>query len=190
MTDIDLETLNDLQEAEAKEKAREAAKPIIDHLPDAIGKDELGNVTFMGGTGDKVIIERVATVLSHKPWLDTKTYVINSVDTVTGELRLWDTDAARDTVSNFIDGVKRGYRFKLPTRRDMIIGKRKRGRPRKNPTDVPTAAPAPVLGPDGQPVKKKRGRPPGSKNRDKAVIKAEKRAKLDARKAKKARKSK
>lgn len=188
MTDIDIETLSELQDAEAKEKARNAAKPVIDHLPDAVGTDELGNPTFLAGAGDRVIIERVATVLNNKPWLDTKTYVVNSVDCATGELRLWDTDAARDTVSNYIDGISRGYRFKLPTRRDMEIGKRKRGRPKKNPTGIPEQAKPVELDAEGKPVIKKRGRPKGSKNRDKAIIKAEKKAKLEARKVKKAKK--
>lgn len=180
------QTIDELTAAEAKEQARVASKPVIDHLPDAVGTDELGNTVFLGKTGDKVIIERVATVLNHKPWLDTKTYIVTSVDPASGELRLMDTDFHRDAISNFITGIQRGYRFKLPTRKDMVIGKRKRGRPKKNPTDIPTAAPPVMLDPNGQPIKKKRGRPKGSKNRDKETIRAEKKAKLQERKHKRA----
>jgi hypothetical protein len=188
MTDIDIETLSELQDAEAKEKARNAAKPVIDHLPDAVGTDELGNPTFLAGAGDRIIIERYATVLSHKPWLDTKTYVITNVDGVTGDLVLMDTDLGQQAGSNYITGTKAGYRFKLPNSKGMSIGKRKRGRPRKNPTGIPEQAKPVELDAEGKPVIKKRGRPKGSKNRDKAIIKAEKKAKLEARKVKKAKK--
>lgn len=178
-----LETLDDLAAAEAKEQARTAAKPLIDHLPDAVTKDDFGNLVLNAKTGDKIVIERVATVLSHRPWLDTKTYVIESVDSVTGHMTLMDPDLNQCAMSNYISGLKAGYRFKLPSAKGISIGKRKRGRPRKNPTDAPEP-PKPVqLGPDGKPVTKKRGRPAGSKNRSKDVIRAEKRAKLEKRKA-------
>ncbi|NDE17815.1 hypothetical protein EBZ80_23100 [bacterium] len=63
----------------------------------------------------------------------------------------------------------------------MSIGKRKRGRPRKNPTGAPEPGKPVQLGPDGTPVAKKRGRPAGTKNRSKDVIRAEKKAKLEKR---------
>jgi len=136
----ELETLDDLTAAEAKEQARAAAKPLIDHLEDAVGKDQFGNPVLFAKVGDKIIIERVATVLSHRPWLDTKTYVITNVDGVTGDLVLMDTDVGQQAGSNYITGIARGYRFKLPNSKGMSIGKRKRGRPRKNPTGAPEAA--------------------------------------------------
>lgn len=185
--DIDtdnLETLDDLTAAEAKEKARSAAKPIIDHLEDAVGKDQFGNPVLFAKVGDKIVIERVATILSHKPWLDTKTYVITNVDGFTGNLSLMDTDLGQCAMSNYITGTKAGYRFKLPNAKGMSIGKRKRGRPRKNPTGAPEPTKTIQLDPNGQPVKKKRGRPAGTKNRPKDVIRAEKKAKLATRKAK------
>lgn len=160
-------------------------KPMIDHLPDAVSKDEMGLPTLLAKPGDKIVIERVASVLNNKPWLDTKTYVIESIDSGTGHLKLWDEDLGRSATSNFIKGLAAGYRFKLPNLKGLSIGKKKRGRPRKNPTGAPEVAKPVQLGPDGKPIAKKRGRPAGSKNRDRDVIKAEKRAKLEARKTKK-----
>lgn len=180
-----IETLDDLAAAEAKEKARTAAKPLIDHLEDAVTLDQFGNPVLNAGVGDKIVIERIATILNHRPWLDTKTYVIQSVDGVTGDMSLFDPNICQSAMSNYITGMKQGYRFKLPNAKGVSIGQRRRGRPKKNPTGAPAPAAAIQLDPNGQPIKKKRGRPPGSKNRDRAVIVAEKKAKLDLRRNKK-----
>lgn len=182
---IDNGLMDEISTAAAAEAGKQVNKPMIDHLPDAVEKDEMGIPTLLAKPGDKIVIERVATVLQGKPWLDTKTYVIESIDAATGNLGLWDDDLGRSAATNFIQGVKVGYRFKLPNIKGLSIGKKKRGRPRKNPTGAPEPAKPVQLGPDGKPIAKKRGRPPGSKNRDREVIKAEKRAKLEQRKTKK-----
>lgn len=184
---IDNGEVDEITRAAIAEGAKVTNKPMIDHLPDAVERDEMGMLTLLAVPGEKIVIERIATVLNHKPWLDTKTYTIETIDAATGHITLWDDDLHRSATSNFILGTKAGYRFKLPAGRTGI-GQRKRGRPKKNPTGVPEA-PKPVeLDANGQPVKKKRGRPPGSKNRDKDTIKAEKKAKLEARKPRKAKK--
>lgn len=173
--------VDEITRAERLERAKVAAKPLIDHLEDAVGKDQFGNPILLAKVGDRIIIERVASILSHKPWLDTKTYVITNVDGVTGDLVLMDTDLGQQAGSNYITGLKHGYRFKLPNSKGMSIGKRKRGRPRKNPTGAPEPVKPVQLGPDGKPVAKRRGRPAGSKNRSKEIIRAEKKAKLEKR---------
>lgn len=173
--------VDEITRAERLERAKVAAKPLIDHLEDAVGNDQFGNPVLNAKVGDKIIIERVASVLSHKPWLDTKTYVITSIDGFTGDLVLMDHDLGQVAGSNYITGLKHGYRFKLPNSKGMSIGKRKRGRPRKNPTGAPELAKPVQLGPDGTPVAKRRGRPAGTKNRSKDVIRAEKKAKLEKR---------
>jgi hypothetical protein len=180
--------VDEITRAARAEQTKLASRPVIDHLADAVGKDQFGNPVLFAKVGDRIIIERYATVLNHKPWLDTKTYVITNVDGVTGDLVLMDTDLGQQAGSNYITGLKHGYRFKLPNSKSMSIGKRKRGRPRKNPTGAPEPVKPVQLGPDGKPVAKKRGRPAGTKNRPKEVIKAEKRAKLEQRKAKAAKK--
>lgn len=166
--------------AEAK---RLANRPMIDHLPDAVERDELGRFVLSARPGDKIIMERWATILKGRPWLDTKTYTIVSIDEASGEVHLWDDDLQRNATTNYITGTKAGYRFKLPTKKGMLIGTKRRGRPRKNPTDAPTNA-----SPGGPPVVKKRGRPAGTKNRDRDVIAAEKRAKAQLKSDKKAKK--
>jgi len=178
---IENDEVDEVTRAARAEQTKLASKPIIDHLEDAVGKDQFGNPVLLAKVGDRIIIERYATLLSHKPWLDTKTYVITNVDGVTGDLVLMDTDLGQQAGSNYINGLKHGYRFKLPSRKGMNIGQRKRGRPRKNPTEVPEVKEL-QLDANGQPIKKKRGRPPGVKNRDKEVIQAEKKAKLEKRK--------
>jgi len=175
------EEMDDISRAELEARKAAASKPMIDHLPDAISKDEMGFPTLLAGPGERIIIERVASILQGRPWLDTKTYTIESIDAVSGRLSLWDDDLQRSAGTNFIEGLKVGYRFKLPTRKGMNIGHRKRGRPRKNPEGTPVEKTV-ELGPDGQPIKKKRGRPAGSKNRERAIIMAEKKAKLEMRK--------
>ncbi len=186
MNDIENEIIengevDEITRAHRAEVAKVANKPLIDHLPDAVGKDELGFPILLAAPGERIIIERYATILRGKPWLDTKTYTIETIDAASGDLSLWDDDLGRSAMSNYIEGIKFGYRFKLPTRKGMNIGQRKRGRPRKNPTEVPQVKEL-QLDANGQPIKKKRGRPPGVKNRDKEVIQAEKKAKLEKRK--------
>lgn len=176
---VDNGLMDEISAEAAKEAARAANKPVIDHLPDAIEKDEMGFLTLLAGAGEKIIIERIATVLSHRPWLDTKTYTIESVDAVSGRLALWDDELHRNATSNFIEGLKAGYRFKLVTKKGMQIGARRRGRPRKNPTGAPEEAKPVQLDANGQPVAKRRGRPPGAKNRSREEIMAAKRAKLE-----------
>ena len=149
----------------------------------------MGFLSLLVGPGEKLIIERVASILTLKPWLDTKTYTIKSVDLASGYVMLWDDDLHRDASTNYIEGLQAGYRFKLVTNKGMQIGKKKRGRPKKNPTGVPDMNLKPLeLDANGMPVKKKRGRPPGIKNRDRAVIVAEKRSKLNLRRPRKIKK--
>jgi len=168
----------------APTKDRSASKPDISALPDAMSKD---GPLFV--RGDKIVIERYATVLIGNPYLDTRTYLVESVDSVTGKVNLWDPAMSQFATDNWKHGVKYGYVYKFARAGVAISSKRKRGRPRKNPTAV--AEPAPVaLGPDGKPVVKKRGRPAGVKNRPKEVVAAEKKAKAQLRAAKAAAKKK
>lgn len=165
--------------------AREGRKPNIDHLDDAIAVLEDGSVIPLFGVGDKLVIERRASILPGNPWLDTQTYTVTDIDDVTGDLKLMSDGYGHSAMSNFIKGLAAGYRFKLPS--GSAIGKKRRGvkgrgrKPKIAATPVAAAPTAPA--PDGQ-VKRGRGRPPGTKNRPKAVIEAERRARAAARKAK------
>jgi hypothetical protein len=178
-------TITEVMANEAREASRLASRPNIDGLPDAVVKNEDGSYLFLAAPGEKLVVERFATVLKTRPWLDTKVYVVESIDSATGNVALFDPELHRFAGTNYIEGLKNGYRFKLPTAKTRIDGKRKRGRPRKNP-QAEVAAPVPVLDEAGNPVKKKRGRPKGVKNRDKETIVAEKKAKAELKAAKKA----
>lgn len=178
MIENDIDTAETIEDLEAHEKARLANRPMIDHLPDAVEKDELGRLVLSAKPGEKLIVERWATLLKGRPWLDTKTYTIISIDEASGKVQLWDDDLQRNAFTNYITGTTAGFRFKLQTRKGMQIGKKKRGRPRKNPTDAPVVTPPQDAGP------KRRGRPAGSKNRDREIIAAEKSAKLEKKRSK------
>jgi hypothetical protein len=169
--------------ASAREAARLAARPNIDHLPDAIARDEMGVWQLLARPGEKVIIERFSSILHGAPWMDTKTFVVDSIDGATGNIYLHDIELCRQSMTNIPIALKYGHRFKLPTTSTPNLGKRKRGRPKKM---VPAAAE--VASTSGEaPLPKKRGRPKGSKNRPSDVVAAEKAAKKAAKKLMKSR---
>lgn len=147
-------------------------KPDISGLPDGVVD---GRPIFC--KGDKIVIERRVGMFPDHPYLDTRAYHVNSVDMVTGRMELFDETLMQHARDNWIEGLKIGQVYKLTTNVRADVGKRKRGRPRKNPA-APAVAPA-VPG-----EKKKRGRPAGSKNRSKDVIAEERRVKKAAKAAK------
>jgi hypothetical protein len=166
----------------AKEAARIANRPVIDDLPDAVTRDAMGRLVLLARPGDKLVVERFATVLPGKPWLDTKTYTVHSIDEATGRVHLWDDELQRVALTDYIGGTKVGYRFKLPIKgRPVVASKKKRGRPRKiqpitTPADTSTTATE---------TSKRRGRPKGSKNRSKEEIRTEKTLKAAKKRARK-----
>lgn len=163
--------------ATAREAARLASRPNIDHLPDAIAKDEMGVWQLLARPGEKVIIERFSSILHGSPWMDTKTFVVDSIDGATGNIYLHDIELCRQSMTNIPLALKYGHRFKLPTARmSDLTSKRKRGRPRKVVVAAPTASPPPAPS-EGSDQPKRRGRPKGSKNRPAEVREAERAAK-------------
>jgi len=161
---------------------RERAKPDISRLPNAIDND--GFPLFRAG--EKIIIERRSTILIGSPYLDTRTYTVVSIDTESGKLDLFDDTLCQSALSNYRQGLDKGYIFKL-ARGNSVATKKKRGRPRKNTIEDRTETVATPTTANGQPIKKKRGRPPGTKNRDRETIKLEKKAKMSLRSERKAR---
>lgn len=172
----------------AQEAHRLASRPNIDHLPDAVIKDDMGQFILLAKPGEKIIIERFYVNLAGNPWRDTKTFEVDYIDGATGRVTLHDPELLRQVMYNVGEAIGYGFRFKLPTARmPNLTGKRKRGRPRKNAL-APSPAKAALAPTDEAPVKRGRGRPKGSKNRSKDVIKAEKAAKKAKAKASKAKK--
>jgi hypothetical protein len=165
LSDEDLELQAALTDPMAAQAARDARKPDITWLEDAVVEAE-GMKVPLFNVGDRIVIERYCRMLQGSPWLDTQTYEVQSIDDETGDLRLWNPDLKQFAMSNFIKGPARGDVFKLAPAKGSI-GKKKRGRPRKHPLGAPK--------PEVKPGEKRgRGRPKGSKNRPKDVIKAEK----------------
>jgi hypothetical protein len=159
-------------------KDRAASRPDISKLPNGIGPD--GIPVFV--RGDKIVIERYSGVLQGHPYLDTRTYVIQSVDTVAGKIAMYDAAQGQFATDNWKVGLKNGNVYKLAKNVSLeLSSRRKRGRPRKNPDTVSNAAKAPLLDASGMPIVKKRGRPAGSKNRSRDVIANEKAALREAR---------
>lgn len=161
---------------EAAKKAREARRPNIDWLEDAVVTVD-GSQIPLFEVGDRIVIERRAgDILRGAPWLDTQTYQVMHIDDETGNLRLWNKELCQHGWGNYITGPARGDVYKLAPNTRASFNKKKRGRPRKNPEKEVNATPQ-----DGE--KKKRGRPKGSKNRSKEVIKEEKAARYASRRA-------
>lgn len=149
------------------------SKPDISRLPDAV----VGGVAQFK-EGDKIVIERYSGFLRGRPYLDTKTYRVVRHDEFTGRMHLFDEQLDQNAIMNWREGLRHGTVFKLAVGKVDVSTKKKRGRPRKNPVELPTD-----VKPEGE--KRGRGRPKGAKNRDKETIAAEK-AERKAARAKKA----
>lgn len=150
--------------------------PDISRLPDALGPD--GRPLFR--VGDRIVLERHASIFADKPYLDTRTWYVNDVDLETGQVKLFDEGLMQHGTANWKIGPLNGCVFKLAMGA-KVSTKRKRGRPRKNPIEAVVTTTVTRPG-----EKKKRGRPKGSKNRPKEVVAAERVAKAAAKRAKKA----
>jgi hypothetical protein len=169
------------QEQEFKELAdalaanREKLMPSTARLHDAITTLEDGSVLFIPCEGENVVVERRSVLLQGKPWLDTRLLVVKKINEETGNITLFDADMKQNVQSNFMTGPARGVVFKIPAKRGNVFG------PQTEEAAAKIAAAKPVV--EGE-KKRGRGRPPGSKNREKAVIVAEKKQRNAARKSK------
>lgn len=161
---------------------RTARRPDISWLEDAVTVNSDGSVYLHFDVGARIVIERYALTIPGNPWLDTQTYVVQSIDPASGVLQLWNPDLYQSALTNFKLGLQHGFKFKLAPTRGASIGKKRRGRPRTKP-EAPK-----VEKPEGE-KKKGRGRPKGIKNRPKEVIVEEKKAKAAEASAKRARRA-
>jgi hypothetical protein len=173
-------SISAIMASEAKERARAASKPYIDHLKNAVITNEHGWTHLALRIGERIIVERYATILDHKPWLDTKIYTITAIDEQSGNLSLHDEEFHHNTMSNYLNGSKLGYRFKIPPTR---------GRWDTKPKLTATGEIKITLPQDPNAPKKRRGRPAGVKNRPKTEVAAEKAAKREEKKLKAARRA-
>lgn len=158
----------------AAEIPRDRGMPNIDHLP--LGLSGMGRPLFF--PGDRIVAQRRASLLEGNPWLDTRVYIVKAIDTVSGlvyctdeEVNCSATICYNSPTTEIRLAPAKGDPFKAP----------------KKAKNIPVPQEGVTPSQDG---KKKRGRPKGSKNRPKAVVAAERRAKKQAKAERKARRAK
>lgn len=148
-------------------------KPQIDHLQNAIDPT---TGQFLLKVGDKVLIQ-----YPH-PWRDTTVFIIKSIDPSHmehGFIGLWDPNGMQFTCSSYITGPRRGLMFKIPdSSRNWVPGENedlytqvKRKYTRRATEEKPIVVVPTVTDKNGDivPVKRPRGRPKGSKSKNKST---------------------
>jgi hypothetical protein len=161
---------------EQRNARRLARKPSIDHLPPGVRwilgpKDPATGLCSelqvpMFDVDDRIVVERYISWALDQ-WLDTKVYRVTSIDDETGHVRCIDEEYNHHATVGF---KHPGQTFKLAPKKGnpfTAIKVKNTGVERSDPS--------------GQP--KKRGRPKGSKNRPKDVIKQERQAKKEGKAA-------
>lgn len=160
---------------------RSALRPDIDWLDDAIdwSANTPSGVDFIPRKDQYVVIERQCISMPTIGWLDTRVYRLIEDPAPNGNLKLWDPIKQQMALSNWKTGIAtHGFIFKLPPKGvnpETLLESSGKIRRRKR---VAPAPPPPQRDENGNIVPKRRGRPPGTKNRSKEVILAEKAAKL------------
>jgi hypothetical protein len=146
------------EETEPPSVPKQVYKPDCSGLECAVEFDAAGNaVAFLAKVGDKLIYEHV----NHAWWPTGRFEVLRIKDN--GDVIMWSPGDCAHSMTNWRTAHGLGHKLYLETPRSKVTltGTRSRGRPKK---DRPPPPPV-QLGPDGQPVKRKRGRPKGSKNK-------------------------
>lgn len=179
------------EEARARHEAR---KPDISHLESAIdwnAPDEPGGVRFLPTVGSYVVCERPSLLLPGKPWFETRVFRLTAAPEADGRVVLWDPLRHRHVILNWIQGLLEGFDWRLPPRGvNPATLLESDGKRRRRVKQVAKALRAEDLVDDGEGgtiprvEKKRRGRPPGSKNRpaeERAAASAERAAKLTKR---------
>jgi hypothetical protein len=144
---------------------REARKrPSCDRLSPGVATLDDGTRLPLFNTGDRVIVERMASCLAGHPWLDTVVGRVKSIDDETGHVVLEDEDSDPRLPArchrSFTSGL---HVFWLAAAKG-------------NPFAAPKTIQVPRQGEQKATgaAKGRRGRPKGSKNRPKAIVAAEK----------------
>ena len=200
MTEDELEIFSGSLQPDQREKQRLEKKPNVDHFELGIAYDEVSGVyTPLFEPGSKIVAERYASCLPGNPWLDTRVYTVLSVD-----------DPEPGVVHCFEDEVKHhaflGYshphtvirlwtppeRGKNPFKATTATAAQLRQRQHSAPTPPQDISSGDILVTPGQTAEsapnsdvgaqKRRGRKPGTKNRSRAEIIADK-AEKEARRA-------
>lgn len=127
----DVDDPNDIDsflELSEKDQKRIESKPNIDDLEDAVIENPDGSYHFVPGVGMQVVIDRTSVMLPGNPWLDTRIYKVLDVNQTTGDLKLYNDDLRQHALSNFIEGKKNGFSFKIPAKKGVTGVKKRRGK--------------------------------------------------------------
>jgi len=169
VVDIDVLTLS----REERFNRKLARRPPIDHLPDGVVVNSLGELEPKFKPHDRIVVERMSVLLPGNPWSTTRVYIVKAIDEATGMVDLEDEERMHHSIANYRNeftriklAPKSGDPFKFVKQKVLVEKK------------------------DGTLAPRKRGRPKGSKNRDKSLINQEKNERLAIRREKKMRKGK
>lgn len=179
--------------ASEQEQRRLNKRPDISHLKDATRVDpETGITLALFKTGDRIVADRRTTHLKGAPWLDTRVYIVMSVDDVKGVIHCLDEEARhhsfiglRDPYTQLKLAPAAGNPFnakevkKFEKKQLQLLSQK-----RKN------AGGTSILSSEDDFTNvKRRGRPKGTKNRPRDVILAEKLARKEEKALKKSAKA-
>lgn len=143
----------------------QARRPVIEHLKDGVMTLEDGEILPLFDVGTRIVVDCSTKLLDGQPWLQTIVGKVHSIDDDTGLVSLYDEEATAGNLAprwvSFKDDL---HIFKLaPEKGDPFAAKAIKAQLRREA--IAAANPG---------EKRGRGRPKGSKNRPKEVIKAEK----------------
>lgn len=162
----DEEAYGELDEFSRPPKAR-PVKPDISALEDAVAtitnEDGTEETLFLVDIGERLLIEMMDPTTGW--WYYTREVIVTHIYDDTGSFWWWDRKLGQAGSGNYITGPKSGCTLKLIEGMKVDMTKRRRGRPKKVTAITPLPQQDAAQG--DQPVKRKRGRPPGSKNRPK-----------------------
>jgi hypothetical protein len=165
------------------EKKRLAKKPDVDHLkPGTITTDE-GDIVPLFGPGDKIIVERNCSFLEGTPWLDTVIYRVVAIDDESGLITCLNDELGHNSAVSFKSPHQKVFLCPLKGN-PFTEGAKKLMAKESAKEKTPITGNIAVVKSGG------RGRPKGTKNRPKAEIQAEKKAKMEIKKQKQAKKMK
>lgn len=155
-------TADDTLSHEQRFQRWQAKRPVIEHLRTGVFVQADGTILPLFDVGDRIVVDRRTTLLRGIPWLETIVGKVRTIDDESGLVTVWDEDGDPRSPPTRYTNFKDPYHiFKLAPDRG-------------NPFEPPPE-PKPEK-PQRAPGQKGRGRPKGSKNRPKDVIKAEREA--------------
>lgn len=164
--DVDEDMSIALLTPEERESRRTANRPDVSWLRDAIVDNK-----FIPKKNDYLVVERRLILNDDNAWLDTKTYRLLKDPTIDGNVHMFDCIKKQHAQLNWIEGLKYGFVFKLPppgrNPETLFESDGRRKRKRKFVNAVAKPQPIPTFDEQGNVVKRKRGRPKGSKNKPK-----------------------